>query len=903
MFSEPTPTFSHAPEFRERHPVLNAALCCVAFLPRSFVRRFSGAHPESDATTALEITESDFYRTAPEAASALWLTVGVAWIGFFLPLWDEPPAFTGTVCAATGAAALLRWRSAFSAWKARASLTGYLPLVWSLEDQIALVRGLMYRETARGTRTAGEGRGAGLLEKTLERTLPAAPAVPFVPSVSSVSSVPAASGGVASGRASARALPSSDPDPAPEAEAIARAKDLHAALRAAATGKTPRITPSEAARIRHVVYGSGFPWTRRHAILLRGLRATDEARWHLPEWSDAWLRNERRRGNEKTASGRVHGVGGGEERLIVREIGEVPAGTVILGGTQTGKGVVLTNLVSQSIFWGRTTVVVDPKSSPRMWDLVRASAEAVGKDAFRFHPLAADSVAIDLLAGAKRAGEIATRIVDATGMEASDFRSYCLLAVSVVCEAMMVLGEGPTLRSIHYAVFGAGGLESLMTRLADRVVDPWIERYPAARERLKALIPEEIPGRGGKLGAGPAETLRKIAFWEAFLGPGAVKAPLCLIESQAEELDKTDPDEAATLRGTVTMLWRAMRAERAATLAGERGNPAAARLEAEEKAMSELVSDFRHDVTHREKTISSLRKPLSQLTEGELGRLLSPSVDRIDATVVTLERIVRGRGILYASLDALKDRDLADTVGRLLLAGLVTLAGDLYNTASSGTHADPIELFIDEVSNVANRPLLEIANKGLEAGMHLTIVAQTVNDLGIGMGSREMAEAVLGNLRNVIVCNTEDRTTQEWVCEHVERVRVPVMTAGRSATTTRLGDRSAAKSTRIDAEEVPLVEPADLGTLPPQEAFVILSGAVWKVRFPQIRSGVPARLALNAAGAPKPARRFGERLRLALARLLPRAARVRIENAVAAREAARWTGEARTESEWLKANG
>lgn len=899
MSSESTSAHTpvHTPEFRERHPVLNAALQGAAYLPRSFVRRFSGGHPESDATTALEITESDFYRTAPEAASAVWLTVGVAWIGFFVPLWDEPLAFTGTVLAVTAAAAVLRWRSAFSAWKARASLTGYLPLVWSLEDQIALVRGLVNRETARGTRTAGEGRSAGLLEKTLEGTLPAAPVVPSVPSV------PTTSLGVASGRASAGALPSSDPDPAPEAEAIARAKDLHAALRAAATGKTPRITPSEAARIRHVVYGSGFPWTRKHAILLRGLRATDEARWHLPEWSDAWLRNERRRGNEKTASGRVHGVGGGEERLIVREIGEVPAGTVILGGTQTGKGVVLTNLVSQSIFWGRTTVVVDPKSSPRMWDLVRASAEAVGKDAFRFHPLAADSVAIDVLAGAKRAGEIATRIVDATGMEASDFRSYCLLAVSVVCEAMMVLGEGPTLRSIHYAVFGAGGLESLMTRLADRVVDPWIERYPAARERLKALNPEGIMGRGGKLGAGPAETLRKIAFWEAFLGPGAVKAPLCLIESQAEELDKTDPDEAATLRGTVTMLWRAMRAERAATLAGERGNPAAARLEAEEKAMSELVSDFRHDVTHREKTISSLRKPLSQLTEGELGRLLSPSVDRIDATVVTLERIVRSRGILYASLDALKDRDLADTVGRLLLAGLVTLAGDLYNTASSGTHADPIELFIDEVSNVANRPLLEIANKGLEAGMHLTIVAQTVNDLGIGMGSREMAEAVLGNLRNVIVCNTEDRTTQEWVCEHVERVRVPVMTAGRSATTTHLGDRSAAKSTRIDAEEVPLIEPADLGTLPPQEAFVILSGAVWKVRFPQIRSGVPARLALNAAGEPKRKRRFGERLRWALARLLPRASRVRIENAVAAREAARWTGEARTEAEWLKANG
>lgn len=82
MSSEPTPFSAHAPEFRERHPVLNAALRGATFFPRGLVRRFSGGHPESDATTALEIAESDFYRTAPEAASAVWLTIGVAWIGF-----------------------------------------------------------------------------------------------------------------------------------------------------------------------------------------------------------------------------------------------------------------------------------------------------------------------------------------------------------------------------------------------------------------------------------------------------------------------------------------------------------------------------------------------------------------------------------------------------------------------------------------------------------------------------------------------------------------------------------------------------------------------------------------------------------------------------------------------------
>ena len=76
-----------------------------------------------------------------------------------------------------------------------------------------------------------------------------------------------------------------------------------------------------------------------------------------------------------------------------------------------------------------------------------------------------------------------------------------------------------------------------------------------------------------------------------------------------------------------------------------------------------------------------------------------------------------------------------------------------------------IALFVDEVSNVINQPLIEILNKGAEGGIFTTCAMQTLADLAKRLGSEDAARMALGNLNNLIALRTKDRPTQDFVVE------------------------------------------------------------------------------------------------------------------------------------------
>ena len=59
-------------------------------------------------------------------------------------------------------------------------------------------------------------------------------------------------------------------------------------------------------------------------------------------------------------------------------------------------------------------------------------------------------------------------------------------------------------------------------------------------------------------------------------------------------------------------------------------------------------------------------------------------------------------------------------------------------------------LFVDETANVINPPLIEILNKGMEAGFQCVCAMQTISDLEARLGSAAQARMALGNLNNLI---------------------------------------------------------------------------------------------------------------------------------------------------------
>ena len=144
-------------------------------------------------------------------------------------------------------------------------------------------------------------------------------------------------------------------------------------------------------------------------------------------------------------------------------------------------------------------------------------------------------------------------------------------------------------------------------------------------------------------------------------------------------------------------------------------------------------------------------------------------------------------------------------------------------------------LFVDETANVINPPLIEILNKGMEAGFQCVCAMQTISDLEARLGSAAQARMALGNLNNLIALRTKDETTQKFIAEAFGRTTIwetaasVTTTAGASA----LPAFRAAASSSLSGRRDSVVPLEALGQLPNLEFFASLSGGrLWKGRMP-----------------------------------------------------------------------
>lgn len=102
-----------------------------------------------------------------------------------------------------------------------------------------------------------------------------------------------------------------------------------------------------------------------------------------------------------------------------------------------------------------------------------------------------------------------------------------------------------------------------------------------------------------------------------------------------------------------------------------------------------------------------------------------------------------------------------------------------------------ISLFVDEVANVINQPLIEIPNKSTEGGIFTTCAMQALADLAQRLGSEAAARMALDNLNNLIALRSNDRLTQDFVVETVGKTAIHALCASlRSGADVHLGDFS-----------------------------------------------------------------------------------------------------------------
>ena len=182
------------------------------------------------------------------------------------------------------------------------------------------------------------------------------------------------------------------------------------------------------------------------------------------------------------------------------------------------------------------------------------------------------------------------------------------------------------------------------------------------------------------------------------------------------------------------------------------------------------------DATYFAKVTAGIHPILNTLCLSGLDNYLSAS-----HIALTVAQVYKENKILYVALNSLKDTTLATYVGKLLLSDMASTVSDIYSakencdinlkiSKNKQSYLKTLEnhelqsfdnlfefqnlkrkiaVFIDEASEIANEPMLQLLNKSRGAEVNITLATQSYADLVKRTGSESSARQIIAN------CNTK----------------------------------------------------------------------------------------------------------------------------------------------------
>jgi conjugal transfer pilus assembly protein TraD len=213
-----------------------------------------------------------------------------------------------------------------------------------------------------------------------------------------------------------------------------------------------------------VFLGFGFEWRPVHSQRLYELAKVDYREFTIsPRLLQVLGYDARPQPDAEIGLPYIHGVEPREVPLH-RPLQNFEGGTLLVGTTQSGKGVALATLITQAVRRGDVVVVLDPKNSKRLKRVVQRACEDYREaDAFlEFHPAFPESgVRLDPMFNWQKPTELASRIQSIMPPDtAGAFSAFGWDAVNVVVQGLVELEDRPNL--IKLAQYIEGGIEPVL---------------------------------------------------------------------------------------------------------------------------------------------------------------------------------------------------------------------------------------------------------------------------------------------------------------------------------------------------------------------------------------------------------------------------------------------------------
>lgn len=145
----------------------------------------------------------------------------------------------------------------------------------------------------------------------------------------------------------------------------------------------------------------------------------------------------------------------------------------------------------------------------------------------------------------------------------------------------------------------------------------------------------------------------------------------------------------------------------------------------------------------QQEAIDGLANRIQALSESEIGDLFKDTEDSID-----LVESIENNDIVFFSLDSLTYSEYAQSLGRLIIADIKTVAPKFYSSNKK------IYTVFDEFNVFASEIVVNLINKSREFGFRNILSCQELADLTVN-GDNKLMNQVLGNT-NVKICMRQD---------------------------------------------------------------------------------------------------------------------------------------------------
>ncbi|ECP9614787.1 type IV conjugative transfer system coupling protein TraD [Salmonella enterica] len=561
---------------------------------------------------------------------------------------------------------------------------------------------------------------------------------------------------------------------------------------------------------RRLFLGRGFRWTQKHTQRLQDTLRPEVARYLQPnrfylgarqlemmtEHRLPWLGKLLSADTPLNPVRPLPPVGGNpalhgiepDEKDVTLALGERVGHTVVYGTTRVGKTRLAELLVTQDIRRGEVTIVFDPKGDADLMKRVCAEAHRAGRgdELYIFHLGWPEiSARYNAVGRFGRVSEVASRVAGQLSGDGNNaaFREFAWRFVNIIARALVALGERPDYTLIMRYV---NNIADLYIRYAEKIIHEQLPALQTQIENNQQVLGEEDVPRNMQ---GQPDSLR---IW-------AIEVAL----SSEEGKKLYDP------------------------------------------ILDGLRSAVRYDRTYFDKIVASLLPLLEKLTTGKTAELLAPDYLDMDDSrpIFDWEQIIRKKAVVYVGLDALSDSMVASAVGNSMFADLVSVAGHIYkhgiNAGLPGGKEGKslINLHCDEFNELMGDEFIPLINKGGGAGMQVTAYTQTSSDIEARIGNAAKTAQVQGNFNNLIMLRVRENRTAELLTTQLPQVEIYTKTlvSGHQDTADVNAEQDFTSSTqdRVGTVKVPLLEPADIVTLPKGQAFALLEGGqLWKIRMP-----------------------------------------------------------------------